>query len=146
MAVLDDETAKAVGVGQKIDEEREREKTTIIEEIQARKYSSVVFHPKRTNATSATRSRVFGKVSKVRLFDMQSYGFVKFYGVKSAAAAVKHYEGCDGTGNNPIEDPVLICDAPVSIVEFAASGKDLVIQKAKEIATKKREGEIRRRR
>jgi hypothetical protein len=36
---------------------------------------------------------------------------------------------------------VLICDAPVSIVEFAASGKDLVIQKAKEIATKKREGE-----
>ena len=60
---------------------------------------------------------------------------------KSAAAAVKHYEGYDGSGNTPLDDPVLICDTPVNIVEFSASGKDVVVQKAKEIAMKKREGE-----
>ena len=139
MAVLDDETAKAVGVGQKIHEEEEDH------DDGDRSGGTEVFvggiPPEANERDVGDAFSRFGKVSKVRLFDMQSYGFVKFYGVKAADAAVKHYEGCDGTGNNPIEDPVLICDVPVSIVEFAASGKDLVVQKAKEIAMKKREGE-----
>jgi len=139
MAVLDDETAKAVGVGQKIHEEEEDH------DDDDRSGGTEVFvggiPPEANERDVGDAFSRFGKVSKVRLFDMQSYGFVKFYGVKAADAAVKHYEGCDGTGNNPIEDPVLICDVPVSIVEFAASGKDLVVQKAKEIAMKKREGE-----
>lgn len=139
MAVLDDETAKAVGVGQKIHEEEEDHNDD------DRSGGTEVFvggiPPEANERDVGDAFSRFGKVSKVRLFDMQSYGFVKFYGVKAADAAVKHYEGCDGTGNNPIEDPVLICDVPVSIVEFAASGKDLVVQKAKEIAMKKREGE-----
>jgi hypothetical protein len=141
MAVLDDETAKAVGVGQKIHEEVDDHEDDDHRGDSGTEVFVGGIPPEANERDVGDAFSRFGKVSKVRLFDMQSYGFVKFYGVKSAAAAVKHYEGCDGTGNNPIEDPVLICDAPVSIVEFAASGKDLVIQKAKEIATKKREGE-----
>ena len=141
MAVLDDETAKAVGVGQKIHEEVDDHEDDDHRGDSCTEVFVGGIPPEANERDVGDAFSRFGKVSKVRLFDMQSYGFVKFYGVESAAAAVKHYEGCDGTGNNPIEDPVLICDAPVSIVEFAASGKDLVIQKAKEIATKKREGE-----
>jgi len=140
MAVLDDETAKAVGVGQKILEEEDQEA-----DEHRRGLGTEVFvggiPPEATEGDVGDAFSRFGKVSKVRLFEMQSYGFVKFYGVKSAAAAVKHYEGYDGSGNTPLEDPVLICDTPVNIVEFSASGKDVVVQKAKEIAMKKREGE-----
>ena len=139
MAVLDDETAKAVGVGQKILEEDQEA------DEHRRDLGTEVFvggiPPEATEGDVGDAFSRFGKVSKVRLFEMQSYGFVKFYGVKSAAAAVKHYEGYDGSGNTPLEDPVLICDTPVNIVEFSASGKDVVVQKAKEIAMKKREGE-----
>ena len=140
MAVLDDETAKAVGVGQKVLEEEDQEA-----DEHRRGLGTEVFvggiPPEATEGDVGDAFSRFGKVSKVRLFEMQSYGFVKFYGVKSAAAAVKHYEGYDGSGNTPLEDPVLICDTPVNIVEFSASGKDVVVQKAKEIAMKKREGE-----
>jgi len=144
MGELDDETARALGIRNVREKEAELERKNEEDNDEEKEvFGREVFvggiPAEATETDVADAFNRFGKVREVRLFDSQTYGFVKFYNPKSAELAIKPYEGRDGASTVAVDDPVMILNAPVTIVEYAASGKELVRQKAFEIAQKLKE-------